>query len=140
MPMFFIDTNAGPVLRRTFRDADAVKAHMEERIPLLRKRGYTSSWRRNGKWHVIDIANSKGRPVHSAAFCLDREAPKPTTRKKARRRPRLVIGAKVRFPLGARTRRGVITAMNVNGREIRVRVSNGDHHVIAASTAQVIAP
>lgn len=68
MTLYTIDTNAGPILERTFPGPAAVKRYMEQSIPLLSKRGYSCRWERSKRWHVVRVLNSKGRVVHSAAF------------------------------------------------------------------------
>lgn len=68
MTEYEIDTNAGPIVRRRFASLAACRAFVERCIPLLRKRGYSCSWRESNGWQVIDVANSRGRVVHSAAF------------------------------------------------------------------------
>lgn len=69
MPLYTIDTNARPILQREFASPAEVKRFIEASIPLLQKRGFTHSWRKSHSgWNVIDIFNSKQRPVHSAAF------------------------------------------------------------------------
>lgn len=73
--VWFIDTNAGPILRRRFSSWRELRAYMQRSIPLLDRRGYSSSWevrvhRHEGhtlRWHVISVHNSKGRVVHRAA-------------------------------------------------------------------------
>ena len=69
---WWIDTNAGPI-DRFVGTVDECKSYLERMIPLLRKRGYSCKWRTQDDWHIIDCFNSKGRPVHSAAFRLDDE-------------------------------------------------------------------
>jgi hypothetical protein len=72
------DTNAGPIVTRDEPTAKAMRSHVEAHVPLLRRRGYSSSWRRSGSWHVMDVANSKGRIVHSCAFRPEKPAGVPT--------------------------------------------------------------
>jgi hypothetical protein len=70
--IYTIDTNAGPILERSFSTTKSVREYVERSIPLLRKRGYSCTWERKGRWHVVRVLNSKGREVHAAAF---REGP-----------------------------------------------------------------
>lgn len=68
MTVYTWDTNAGPIIRVEARDAKAARRHVESGVPLLRRRGYSAAWRRSGRWHVLDVANSRGRVVHSCAI------------------------------------------------------------------------
>lgn len=68
MPLCLIDTNAGPVLRRPYETVDDCRAYCESAIPLLRRRGYTCEWTRNGPWHVCTVRDSKGNEKHRMAF------------------------------------------------------------------------
>lgn len=71
-----IDTNAGPIL--SYRGTvQQTKQHVERCIGMLRQRGYSCSWRRSNDWYVIDVANSRGRVVHSAAFIDKSKRPNP---------------------------------------------------------------
>lgn len=65
---FTFDTNAGPIFTVDQASVPAMRRFVENGIPLLRKRGYTSNWTRSGDWHVVNCYNSKGRLVHAAAF------------------------------------------------------------------------
>lgn len=77
MTTFEIDTNAGPIFTIERKTAADVRSYVERMIPLLRRRGYSCSWRRSNDWHVIDVANSKQRVVHSAAFIDVSKRPNP---------------------------------------------------------------
>jgi hypothetical protein len=64
---WWIDTNAGPIDHFDGTDAQC-RRYVERMIPLLSRRGYSHSWRRQGEWHIIECYSSTGRTVHSAAF------------------------------------------------------------------------
>ena len=68
MTEYVIDWNAGPGPQYRTGTPAELRSYMESMIPLVTRRGYSHTWSRRGAWHVIEISNSKGRPVHAAAF------------------------------------------------------------------------
>lgn len=65
---YTLDTNAGPIVSHDAASAAEMRRWTESMIPMLRRRGYSASWTRSGKWHVCNVHNSRGRLVHACAF------------------------------------------------------------------------